>query len=496
MQCTSGSTKLPSAPAYFQFDSTTVATFMPFGAALAWLGFLDLPAGPVDTVEFCSTEPPDTTLSAADIALLGIPVLAKISGAYERLGNFIRQQAFSTYCACNGTSTSTYSAEVLALNPRWFYKMGEAAGVSAPVDSGPNHKANGFTTSTGARGAALVSGDPSTSFVFGTGDRTQLSVSNQGGTFTGAADASTEFWVNITSLPAADSTLFSNYISTNPLVVLIMHSNGKVQLQTRDSVGTQVNSADSVAALSTGVHQFDIVFDHAAHTATLYVDAAVACTCSGLSTNTYTDSTADIDVGKNNHATQNGVAGNYGLWSWFDYKLSSAQISDLKAAAGSLSIYQPPTYTPPTDGTPPTATAPTCSTNQDVCNQLQITNYLLQGVAIALNNFQKRTTPYQLNIASTSLVGLTGAGSIAVSDIVGVTVEMTTIPTKWGFTGETPKRYVPTLGTVHAKTGSDDSDWHQLHYANNIVLFDAPWASVVDYWFAPGVVATLRTISP
>ena len=89
VQCTNGSVAKPTAPAFFQFDSVTAAGFLPFTSALAWLGLVNLPVGPVSTAQFCSQEPPATSMSAADWVALGVPPAAILSGAYGRLGDWI-----------------------------------------------------------------------------------------------------------------------------------------------------------------------------------------------------------------------------------------------------------------------------------------------------------------------------------------------------------------------------------------------------------------------
>src|ERR1700680_1114477 len=273
MQCLTGSQKQPAAPVYFQFDSTTVANFMPFGAAIAFLSFLQLPIGPVDTATFCATEPPATVLSAADILALTMPPIAYASGAYSRLADFIQQQAFATYCQCSGVSGSAYETWILSQHPLWYLKLGEAVGVSPYADA----TGNGWfeVNSGGVNGqAALMTGSPATAVHVPGSNKFVESATLAGGYFQGTTDRSIEFWAKIAAAPAGVAGVSDTSLATKQFVRIDMRPSGKVLLVATDSANVQIVSADSAVSLADGlVHQYDLVMNHAAHTLTLYIDA-------------------------------------------------------------------------------------------------------------------------------------------------------------------------------------------------------------------------------
>jgi len=495
-QCTAGSTKQASAPVYFQFDTTTVANFLPFGSAIAYLGFLGLPTGPVDTAQFCSLEPPDTTLSAADILLLGVPVIAKLSGAYTRLANYIQQQAFATYCICNPVTAAPYSTQILSLNPYWYFKLGDAVGSAVILDSsgnGRNGTAGGVTT---FGQPALMTGDPATSVLVTSGVGLARNTSAAAERWSGSASSSMEFFANVAT-PAALAALYDTYFGTNPFISIYVTATGKCRIQARDSANVLIDTTGTATVGGTGVHQYDLVLDAAAHTLKLYIDGAVDISMVGLSTNAYMDVGAAHRLSTANHSGVPIEPATLGHWSFFNgTALPSVTISDNRAASGNHTPYTGPIYTAPADGTPPTQTAPVCASYQDICNQLQITDYLLQGVSIQLTEFSKRADP-TIFLNGTAHAGLTGSGTLAVQDIVGLHVSVTSVPSTWGSTAETPRRLIPSVGSIQSTfSGTQVSDNHQVHYEDEILMLASQWATGIRYNFRPGVTATLTELLP
>lgn len=495
MQCAFGSAKQSGAPTFFQFDSTTVSTFLPFGASIAWLAFVGLPVGPVDTADFCSREPPATTMSAGDWIALAFPPIAQVTGAYARFGDWIQQKAFATYCACNSGGGSPYATQILSLSPKYYLKLGEASGSTAADASGNSRPGTYYGTPVYGQ-AALISGDSSTSVKAAAspaGIVTQPTANMTN--WSGTADCSIEFFAKFTA-PASVGALYTNYDGINPIMSIRTDAAGHVDLQVRDTAGTLISGTYSTLSYSDGlVHQFDLVVHASLHTATLYVDAVSVASVTGLSSNNYFGSSTNEWWLDDPHGTNVKIAGTIGHLSSFTTALSATTISDNRAAAGGMSVYSPPTYTPPTDGTPSSGAAPVCTSYQDICNQLQITDYLLQGVAIQLNQFKTRNQPSFWR-TGTIHAGLAGTGVLTVSDILGLNVLLTTVPLGWGQTTETPRRLIPSTGSLQSGFASEYSDNWQVHYDNQIIMLQATWGTQVRYNFKPGIVATLVELLP
>jgi hypothetical protein len=152
----------------------------------------------------------------------------------------------------------------------------------------------------------------------------------------------------------------------------------------------------------------------------------------------------------------------------------------------------PPDLDPPTDFPPP-ITPPTCGSEQDICDTLQVILNQLNVMDALLNAIQRRLMPlnYQLG---TPLTGLTGHNTVAASDILGVVVLLTTVPTRWGYTSATPRRLIPQVGDIQWETVDGYSDQFGLHYDQQIVLFGSPISTSWAYSLQEGIVATITPI--
>lgn len=99
--CAFGSRPKSTAPTFFTYDATT---YTPAPAkVIPWLGFqaLGLSSLPQSTADFCRSAPPDEMPTDADYALAFINVAAAIvSGAFTRIGNAAKWDAFNQYCEC------------------------------------------------------------------------------------------------------------------------------------------------------------------------------------------------------------------------------------------------------------------------------------------------------------------------------------------------------------------------------------------------------------
>lgn len=167
---------------------------------------------------------------------------------------------------------------------------------------------------------------------------------------------------------------------------------------------------------------------------------------------------------------------------------------DPAICVGAPGVYPPaPPVVPPTS-LPDIPTA-TCTTVSDLCT---LVNPLIDQTALLkqrLDLLQRRLLPFAW-ITGTPSTGLTGHGTIAVQDALGVIVNFTAIPAKWGITYENPSRYIPALGMLRAMVGTPGDNSRLLHYHDQIVMFEAPWATSIHYDFPSGVTASLTPIYP
>jgi hypothetical protein len=87
--------------------------------------------------------------------------------------------------------------------------------------------------------------------------------------------------------------------------------------------------------------------------------------------------------------------------------------------------------------------------------------------------------------------GLTLTGAIAESNAKGAIVQATVIPLYWGGNNDTPRRYIPALGSVQFPSGTHYPERRLLHYADQIVFADNAVSSRVRYNLQPGWTATI-----
>jgi hypothetical protein len=134
-----------------------------------------------------------------------------------------------------------------------------------------------------------------------------------------------------------------------------------------------------------------------------------------------------------------------------------------------------------------------CSTNGDICAILNQIQSAVQATYQLQTLMQRRETPFAW-IAGTP-VPVTGHGTLAVQDIIAVAVAVTAHPGTWGYTSDTPPRFIPMLGEIQASDGTLYQDFQQVHYLSMIVPIPS-WATRVAYSFKPGVSVTLTPLSP
>lgn len=155
----------------------------------------------------------------------------------------------------------------------------------------------------------------------------------------------------------------------------------------------------------------------------------------------------------------------------------------------------PGDYTPPAPQDPtdiPDNPNPPCSTTADLCSA---TTRILAAVATAerqINWVQSALAP-NCWIPGTIATGLTGSGTLAVSDIVGLFADCS-VPTRWGKTSEAPPRFIPEIGSVEFTTDGVVTARYGLHYAQENVIRGVPSNNGIRYNIRGGVVASITPL--
>jgi hypothetical protein len=136
-----------------------------------------------------------------------------------------------------------------------------------------------------------------------------------------------------------------------------------------------------------------------------------------------------------------------------------------------------------TPGAPPVTPCPP----DDVARQL------LQQIYALLQIVQRQAAPFAY-VYGANHTGLTDTNEIAVADLLGVSVQPTTIPTSYGREAGTPETLFD-LGFV--SLGTTDGWVHSRRIDHDGTLFLPDQAGVftrLGYTLAPGVVADIREL--
>ena len=136
----------------------------------------------------------------------------------------------------------------------------------------------------------------------------------------------------------------------------------------------------------------------------------------------------------------------------------------------------------------PVAPAWACSTIADVCLRLQQMDLKLDWIL--------RSIPSPLNHSvaeGTIHAGLTGSGTLTVSGILGVRVELTTVPSWLGSKPGAPAIRFE-AGRVDWRTGEGWEGRRYLGASPIDVIFDDPTVDQVGYTLQAGVVATITEL--
>jgi hypothetical protein len=154
----------------------------------------------------------------------------------------------------------------------------------------------------------------------------------------------------------------------------------------------------------------------------------------------------------------------------------------------------PPAPTTPVQ--PPDLVLPpawSCGGTTDICTRLQQISDRLDWLRTDVTLIQRQHVPFAY-LHGTTYAGLTGHGSITVQGILGVAVSLTTVPSGWGRTSDTPRRLIPAAGQLLFSTADGDGDPTLLHYDTELVLGVSGAVTSVKYSLRPGIVASLTTL--
>lgn len=159
--------------------------------------------------------------------------------------------------------------------------------------------------------------------------------------------------------------------------------------------------------------------------------------------------------------------------------------------------YPAPLVTPPAGGVP-VIVEQLCD-NQDLCSTLNAIMRQLQGLTFQVGLLRRDTTLIQRQAAPFGYVlgtvhsGLTGAGSFTVGDILGLSVNVTTVPARFIPRGADPQTY-DRLGWVN--TGTTDG-WQratEIRHNPELILPIDGAVTEVGYDLADDVVVTITEL--
>jgi hypothetical protein len=128
-ECEWGGEPKSGSPQWFLYDEAEIATFLPPMAGFVTLSAFGIPTLPQNTAQFCSAGAPTDLPGPADFALMSLPPLGIVSGAYSRYGNEIRRAKWVSLCQCVAAP-----APVLADDPpTGFRVLARAVTIAVPA---------------------------------------------------------------------------------------------------------------------------------------------------------------------------------------------------------------------------------------------------------------------------------------------------------------------------------------------------------------------------
>ena len=139
----------------------------------------------------------------------------------------------------------------------------------------------------------------------------------------------------------------------------------------------------------------------------------------------------------------------------------------------------------------PTITVPdvplqTSCTTQDLCDSLNRLLAMEVQTRQMVDLIQRQEVPFAYLIGTVHS-GLSGSGSISVQGILGLLVQVSTVPAGWGQSADNPQRYIPAPAEVSVGDSAGLQDTHFAHFTEELVFPRyMGTATVVEYQFKPG----------
>lgn len=180
--------------------------------------------------------------------------------------------------------------------------------------------------------------------------------------------------------------------------------------------------------------------------------------------------------------------------------IASAWLTHSPATTSPDPVFCPAAGTPPMPDVPaqPVDFQPqpgwSCTTIADLCARLFQINQKIDWLRVQVALDASRSDPYEY-VLGTVHSGLTGSSTITVSDILGVLVELTTVPSGWGRTSATPTHYIPAPATLQIGTADGLGDAIYIHGDTQLQLPVSALATRVVCDFRAGVTGKVTEIA-
>jgi hypothetical protein len=487
-QCPIGSQQAPGAPATFWiFDFQFLNWLSSKVPELYPLIALIFQPELISTVDFCASEP------VIPVAPILTDYIAAFTpwGSLQKIVDYYRASYLSsiwpTYCQCRpgGQPAGSLEAYIATLGPANWWKYDEVAAAPAAIDSGTGHQNAAMFTPFAFNTPRIVPNAAGTCLTTSGGGG---NVDNGGTTnIRGLQQFTIAGFFQTTDTSHGD--LFSTYNNVNPFLRVGKDVlDGHLYAYVRDTSGTQTPVESANADFHNGAtHLFVFTMDFVNHAWALISDNNRP-ECSGALTNLpYWDPSANLYL-QDDFVQNHPYGGKSQDWFVLARIISAGEIANLWFNAG---MGGGPAYTPVPPVIPPelplVTGAPACSSIADLC-------LLVQQLNAKVNYLSLNTRPLSY-LVGTSLTNLVGSGSIPGSSILGAIVDPTTVPASWGFTRETPPRWIPAVGSIHFQTADGQSNWRDIHYRTQQEFAQIP-ANVtgVEYSFRQGVRATVTLL--
>jgi hypothetical protein len=176
--------------------------------------------------------------------------------------------------------------------------------------------------------------------------------------------------------------------------------------------------------------------------------------------------------------------------------VSQVQILSVPANAVGVNIYTSHNVASPTNN-PLTHTTllcvPTTTTPLPCCTPDQVAAGLLQQILLQANLIQRQAVPFGY-VASTVHAGLSGAGTIAISGLIGIKVHATATPASLGREGTTPQKIFD-MGFLTFGTADGYPSSYRLERTDELLL-PARCSAFTElaYDLHPGVTVTITEL--